>query len=662
MTIDERVRDALHAYADPIEPTPGSWDRIEARVDDPLPAGRRPHGAFALAGAVVLLIAALIAAAALRGGDDANSRVATKGQLGSPGPRIVAVVEGNRVVVSDRPGGPVDHELFRHEGIIGVAPAVDGGAVYVTTDEPGPCRGGPQTLRVPLDGSGAQNMELTGVTSLREGITPDGSRWTAYTGAIDCSDAGRAIDYRAGPGTDRAASVPPDVRFPPDTTQVAILDWSNDGTTLLVRTDAAGGVRLQLVDVATGRVTPVPRGDLRLGSFAAGPPDGSMVVVREDAGVSRLDLVARDGSLVTEGPVVERGMRAIDASPGTGTGGLGVTQEGRLFTWGGTGVSFVAAPSGVTTAIWMRDARAPSSDPPRVTDPFVTPPPPFAITNGPGQGISARGTADGFPVRVLGNVEGSSSIATLVTGTVAYIATPATGGACAGDHTAVVSYDFATGTTTRLVSGATAPVLSPNGQRLAYGITCDGVTLGLSDLTDPGLTRPGGAGNYRMDPIPDPPAFDRVEPLSFSPDSSRLLYRVTPRHRGDRYYVATLGRLGDPLAGRRIDVDEELTAATFIDQRLALAQWDGDRTVVSRYDADAQELGDRLFELPERLISLVPDLSGKHLLAVSARGALYRWSEGRGAPVVLAGRVAGAAWSMDGGSAGAPPATTTTLG
>ncbi len=133
MTIDERVRDALHAYADPIEPAPGSWDRIEARLDQLLPRERRPRTPLLVAAVGILVIVALIAAAVVRDLDDQSNVVIDKGRVGAPMPgRIVAVTTSGRVVVLDAASGKV-LETRAADGTSSaeqVAVATDGEAMY----------------------------------------------------------------------------------------------------------------------------------------------------------------------------------------------------------------------------------------------------------------------------------------------------------------------------------------------------------------------------------------------------------------------------------------------------------------------------------------------------------------------------------------------------
>lgn len=191
-----------------------------------------------------------------------------------------------------------------------------------------------------------------------------------------------------------------------------------------------------------------------------------------------------------------------------------------------------------------------------------------------------------------------------------------------------------------------APVVNRDGLA-AYGISCDGQTLGFTHLIT--------GENSRSNPLADAPSessprVESVEPLGWSPDGTRLLYRL--RLRGDsnpRYYV---GALWPAVPSKRTKIvplpdGAKVTAATFIDDhRVMLAEAVGRGTQLRTWRFDRRSRKHPSFgvsPLPRDVTSLVADHSGLHILAL-ADGKLYCWDRGDSAFRTLADQIAAAAW------------------
>ena len=81
MSMDERVRQALHRHAERMEPADGSWERIQERVDDARRRRRRGWAAGAT-GAVAAAVLLVVAVASLGG----NGQVVETGPAGTGSP------------------------------------------------------------------------------------------------------------------------------------------------------------------------------------------------------------------------------------------------------------------------------------------------------------------------------------------------------------------------------------------------------------------------------------------------------------------------------------------------------------------------------------------------------------------------------------------------
>jgi hypothetical protein len=255
---------------------------------------------------------------------------------------------------------------------------------------------------------------------------------------------------------------------------------------------------------------------------------------------------------------------------------------------------------------------------------------------------------DGSVVRTLGTFPGLGEVATGGAGKVLVTRQVATG-ACAGDTGPEIDrVDVATGATEVVFGGALAPAQGP--RFLAYGIGCDGRALGLTD---------GSGANFRSDPLGSTttetsPSIETVEPLGWSPDGTRLLYRLgLVGEPVPRLYVGALWPAVPQSETAVIPLPwgSGISAAAFLDDtHVALAESAGGRTEVRRWSAVAPDGAEHdapvLFTVPGRVTALSADATGRHVLARTDGGVLYRWSDGEQEPTVVAHGIDAATWAV----------------
>jgi hypothetical protein len=242
-------------------------------------------------------------------------------------------------------------------------------------------------------------------------------------------------------------------------------------------------------------------------------------------------------------------------------------------------------------------------------------------------------------------------VSTTPDGRTLYFQSNDTNTSCRGGTGPIVTrLDPATGQTTRIVGGAISPMVSTNGEWIAYGTWCDGTTLGFTHIGT-------GGGNARANPLGESDneadsRVQKVEPLGWSPDSTRLLYRLTLKGEADpRYYVGRVWPVV-PLEKTKVTAlpyGRGITAAAFVDdETVALAEvTSSGRTEVRAWTiaTGSDELPSPvIFTMAGKVTSLVADRSGQHFLALTDTGVLYRWSQGDDQPTEIAENVATAAW------------------
>lgn len=310
MSLDERLRDALHGHADTIAPERGAWTEIVRRLDATSP--RRRRGRWAVP-AVVAVAAAVAVVWLLAGGGGSGQ---TDEQV-IAGPvtdaRLVAITTDDRLVELDPQGDVVREIADLAEDVdaqLGVEPgagrperpevAIDPGreTAYVTREVPfvGHCLGDPERLSiiVAVDlatgiATSVAGRATTEVVSARSpAVAPDGA--LAYAAEVTTLPP----DDRAGDaGCDRRWAINvqrdgqersypwPDAAWPPST-----LAWSG-AHVLVVTTQQGDQVTVQAVTTADPLAS---RESLDLQApAAAGAAPGAGVVLAgsaEWAGVS----------------------------------------------------------------------------------------------------------------------------------------------------------------------------------------------------------------------------------------------------------------------------------------------------------------------------------------------------------------------------------------
>ena len=180
-------------------------------------------------------------------------------------------------------------------------------------------------------------------------------------------------------------------------------------------------------------------------------------------------------------------------------------------------------------------------------------------------------------------------------------------------------------------------------------MVCDGPSLGFSNLVTEQNYGSDALGSHATERSQ---SIDFVEPLGWSPDSQRLVYRV--HLKDDSRPRSYVGRLWPLVPQAQTQVVElpggpAVTAATFVDDdTVALAEaTSAGSTEVRRWTVapgSAEAPSPVLFQVRGQVVSLTADPSGQHFLAVTSAGELYRWSRGDDQPTRLGDGVAAAAW------------------
>lgn len=678
MKIEERLHDAMHEYADTIEPEPGSWSKIADRFDEE-PARHRPaRGGLIFAGVALALVVALIAVLVVRDRDD-STRVATGPAAAMPA-RIVALTSILDLVVLDSTSGRVVRTLARdvsvNRGLSSIAPTPDGNSVFFTrftrSDPSDPCTGGDAVSRIGVEGGAVEQVE----SGLLAAVSPDG-HWLATAGGTDIGCTTQPFPGILLHDVQTGAT-----RIIRNTVgSASSLSWAADSRHLAFQWDrgANAAASAYVLDTQTGSSFGEarclcgqsnayqwfgylgPSGDF-LGAFT---PRGNSTETR------RVVALGPDGSeRRTLFPWLDQ-VRDL-RSDQSGTHILMTTDRG-LYRWSEGDARPAKLAGDVIAAAWLPDATQP---------PPVSPEAPGALLAAvDGNQLAFLSSLNGSEQEGYGSFPETSSVSVFPGGRAAVFAYKGQSGACGAEPSSEVDrIDLVTHSATRIVGGAVTPVVSPDGRFVAYGITCDGPALGLTNLAT--------GENYRTDPLGGTKRetstnIASVEVLGWSPDSRRMLYRLFLRGETfPHYYVGRLWPAVPQSETKVVDLPSGTNVSTmaFINRdtvALAVARTESRSVVYEmpigqgvksdaskdsvRWDNQALLVtGDGMFEVPGPITSLVVDPTGRHFLALVAvaavppeRGnplgssarALYRWSVGDAAPTKIADRVTAASWA-----------------
>jgi Tol biopolymer transport system component len=652
MTIDERVRDALHAYADPIEPAPGSWDRIEARLDDRLPRERRPRTPLVLAGVGILVIVALIAAAVVRDVGDESNVVSDPGVVAPMPSRILAITVDRKPVVIDSKTSQRVNGFGTFGGIppgSQVAVTPDGSRAFVVQGgEPGglavrSALGCAESQVVQLD---LQQPRVDGVVSERAGaptVSPDG-RYLAYLRCRPNNPRPAEIvlvDLETGAETVAPAG-PVDLlgrlSFAPDSRHVVFDVWEGDLTAVRrfdlvgrepVPVDAQNGDDFSTAFRGSSDAQLVPNGDRFVYESRDSRPLGGGRLFRLPGPLDQVTLASdRSGDHIL------------------------ATNDGSLYRWSVGDEEPTKLTGEYFGAAWI-----PGTDPP-VPEPSPTALPPqrvlvFGTTSTGGTSMVVLSSASREGIGEMQGVSGvvaGSPVAVTPDGAFAYVVrkSPNSFSTCGGGDSI---FKQAIGPGVRAgdeIPNATAPAVSPDGKYLAY-LACradgDGPWLTMRDLQ----TGEEESNFFAVD-------YDAAR-LQFSPDSSRLLVASTRQPSSAEFEVVN-GRL------RRVGFGAAATS-------FAAGYWGADTFVVldrtnpsgavlavPRAGGTAETLLDAQ-PLDGTVTNVIPNLAGNALLVIVDDSRLYWWAPGMAAPSPLDQKMLTAAWMPD---APAQPASAPSTG
>ncbi len=648
MTIDERVRDALHAYADPIEPAPGSWERIEARLDDRSPKARRSRGPLVLAAVGVLVIVALIGAAVLRDRENnvATDQVAPSPTLPKPAdqpPQRVLVLGttttggGSMVILPSASKSGVG-DMGSAYGIRGGAPVAvtpDGHFAYVVRKSVNStCGDGDSIFRQPI-GSGARSGdEIANATAPT--VSADGRHLAYMRCAADSTGDATVVLRDLADGSEREVHGRFDTR---------ILQFAADGRHVLVDGEAASALAVQPRELdlvggepAPGRAIPAASGVEVVGYWGS---DALLAIDHREASTSVVT------ASLASGEVREKLFDATDLDGAitnvipniTGNATLVVVDGSKLFWWAPGMPRPQRLDDSVLGAAWMPDQSSPTSA--------------SSLPNGiaavRGDELVVLGATDGAQHSSLGTVDPGTVVAPSADGRTWALGASSPESPC--DYSkqttppALERLDTTSGRREPIAGGAYAPAINHD-DVVAFGYACDGNGMGLTNLR----TRE----NFRTDPLPasngeSSPTVRSVHPLGWSPDGRRLLYFADVGGT-QRLFVA---RFAPEFFVGAQDRDREITEVR--SPAIRTAAMAGNDTVVAALQSDPTVLveyrnggtltdGRRLVKLPASVTSIVADPTGRDFLIVTAERELWRWTRGQSGPAPLATDVTSAAW------------------
>jgi hypothetical protein len=659
MTIEDRIHEALQEYADTIEPEPDSWEQISARVDDgralrPPSRGRM----LVFASLAVMTVVVLAGVLLVRDTSDDPERdqvvTAPRAVAGGMPSRIIAVNTSGQPVLLDAVSGEQEAAYPMNGVAEGVQVAVtpDGQDAYVVRGNGNKGCEDHDLMRVRVGvGDVGFDMPRISTNATDPTVSPDG-RYLAY---LHCSpESGNRADHimllSLTTGEERVTTAPVGTFF------LGRLEFAPDSNHVVFNLfdDSTGRETVHELAVVSGE--PPPGRDVGLA-------EGGWAAVRGQTG-DYLGIHSTPPRVVIQkGPAPSTtgtwfslpGVPTQVVSDRSGRHALAVV-DGALYRWseGEQGATKIA--DGVIGAAWI-------PDPPEASKPTAAVSEPIGVLVAfGGERMAVLGTPDGQEHSSLGTFQGLTSLSTTPDGRDVYFAVTGTSGACGSEAGPdVVHLVPATEVTERVVGGAGTPVVSPDGKFVAYGITCDGETIGMTNLLS--------GANYRTDPLAGTPQaseeISSVEVLGWSPNSRRLVYHlVLADDPQPRYYVgrfAPAARLEEAEVTEILNGDGSITAAAFVDDdTVMIARRQGDRNtlheVALSFLAEATKpktgpdwdktslLTTGGFPAPGQVTSLVSDRSGQHFLVITNDRTLHHWFRGDAQPTRLAGDVTAAAW------------------
>jgi hypothetical protein len=603
MTIDDRVRDALHDYADPIEPAPGSWERIASRFDDTVTttdAGRRRGpsrltGVFAVA--ALALVVVLITTMVVRDDGD-GSLVTTTGAAGMPARILAVTIEGQPVLLDSLTGEQVAE--FDYRGMAAgtqVAVTPDGSAAYVVHGDGNQGCADHKIVRIPLDGGGdAQTIE----SATSPTVSPDG-RSLAYLLCMPGDARPDVIVLR-----DLATGATSPTRAPPGTSYAGLLRFDGDSrhVTFDLSTEGTSTYSNHSIDLVGGEL-----------------PPGRQVPIL-------------DPNIPLQVPP------SLIASDRPGRHFLAVASD-ILYRWSSGDDEPTELAEGIIAAGWVPD---------RAPEPAPAPDPTSGLPNGiamvRNDVLVVYGVQDRAQHSSLGPVAPGTALSATADGRTWVLGPSERPTSCNFDDpepSGIDVLDTKSRDDERIVNYAYSPAVSSRGL-VAYGYACDGDGLGFTNIETGENSRVDTLlGRNRGTRIPG------VWPVSWSPDGTRLLYWV--QLQGETQQRLFVGEVR-PATAELTQVIEvpgahEIQAATFsANDGLVIALWRAGRSEVIDLELDfleasAPRRGDALlegsallttgegrFSFPSSIVGLSADPSGDHLLVVLDGGSLHRWKPG----------------------------------
>ncbi len=562
--------------------------------------------------------------------------------------RIVAVTKHHRLVVLDSRTGRTIRNLATDVGTFRgdpeVAASPDGSTVYFTAVDPARptgCRtaGQESVFSVPVDG-GRADVAARGRTVA---VSSSGRIATSREHAV-CTTGVGVLDV--GPPVPRQLRAAGAELMLADTRWTdggaLTFNWARDGEgTNLPR----GGEQPYALDLTTAttmddaRCVCGPAGAAIFGSFGrsdgflGAAPSGATAQYAEDAVVLATDGSVRrtlfrwtaalqsmhsspEGSVLFTSPTSRVGGRTFDA----------------LYRWSPGDRAPIRIRSGIIAAAWIPDPA-----PPRSAKAIAA----IGGSGVPRNSVRMLDAQDGHELRRVDvGTEPLRAISADPGGSTAVVASGGTDASpCAGTMQRV---DLSDGSETRILGDAAHPVVNGDGL-IAYGINCDGTSLGFTE-------RDGA--NYRADAVRDRSVrIAAVEVLSWSPNGRWLAYRV--RVAGEpnwRYLAARIGITPRSVRMHRVALPSSsgVTALTFLDDtHVALVMPGGaEQAVVRRWRIGAKGSAasaptiQHLGELPRALRG---DATGRRTLAVLSDRIVW-WRSGGGTRHEILGDVTDATW------------------